>query len=345
MAGTKNSRKLYFFRNMNIINPETNQNSFTVIEQSVASKKEGTLPEDICLVTDDFVMIGDGATSKSKDFKIITNPTTGEIVTSGRLAAQVIAQRLSELDANIEPDIAIVELNNAIAQKYKELGLYEYMQSHSTDRMTASVIIYSRARGEIWILGDCQHMIDGVHNDNAKLIDEITGRTRSEISSLLQEGRTIEEIRAKVADNAAQYGWQVDTSELTTSQLQKSTDAPRTAIMSMLSTQQQFQNRPEGSPEHPLAYDVIDGLGQQNAGRVKVIKLTPGDHEIVLASDGYPQLARTLADSEIAREELLEQDSLLIGKSGQRYMSTKGMSKGQQSYDDRAYIRFNVHVS
>lgn len=325
-----------------IINPETDQNSFTVIEQFVESKKEGTLPEDVCLVTDDFVMVADGATSKSKDFKTITNPTTGETVTSGRLAALIIAKRLSELGADIEPDVAIIELNNVIANMYKEMDIYEHMQNNPTDRTTASVIIYSKARGEIWILGDCQHMIDGVHNDNSKKVDEITGQTRSAISTLLEENAPIEEIRNLVTANAAQHDWQVDTSGLTSEQLKSSTDPARTAIMSMLQKQQEFQNPTGGLLNHPLAYDVIDGFGQQNAGRVKVIKLTHGDHEIVLASDGYPQLARTLEDSEIARRTLLEQDPLLIGKSGQRYMSTKGMSEGQQSYDDRAYIRFKV---
>jgi hypothetical protein len=38
----------------------------------------------------------------------------------------------------------------------------ERLQTHPTERLTASAIIYSRCQNEIWMIGDCQCMTDSV---------------------------------------------------------------------------------------------------------------------------------------------------------------------------------------
>ena len=105
-------------------------------------------------------------------------------------------------------------------------------------------------------------------------------------------------------------------------------DTARDAIIPhMLETMQQ-QNK---------TYAVIDGfpIPQQY---VRVITLDFQPWEIVLASDGYPFLLPTLADSEQRLERQRLEDPLNIGT----FKATKAFLPGNNSFDDRSYIRFRV---
>ena len=57
----------------------------------------------------------------------------------------------------------------------------------------------------------------------------------------------------------------------------------------------------------------------------------------MLASDGYPHLKPTLDASEEALEKQLAADPLNI----RLFKATKGWVSGNNSFDDRTYIRFN----
>lgn len=105
-------------------------------------------------------------------------------------------------------------------------------------------------------------------------------------------------------------------------------DTAREAIIPhMLETMQQ-QNK---------NYAVIDGfpIPQQC---VRVITLDFNPWEVVLASDGYPFLKPTLEASEHRLEWQRKNDPLNIGE----FKATKAFSIGNNSFDDRAYIRFKV---
>ena len=90
-------------------------------------------------------------------------------------------------------------------------------------------------------------------------------------------------------------------------------------------------------------YAVIDGFPIYMDG-VKVVSLggvlpaSPDAHgrEIVLASDGYPFLKPTLADSEAALAHLIATDPQCI----REFIATKGLVGGNRSFDDRTYVRF-----
>ena len=58
----------------------------------------------------------------------------------------------------------------------------------------------------------------------------------------------------------------------------------------------------------------------------------------MLATDGYPFLCPTLAESEARLQQQRENDPLNIGD----FKATKGFMKGNNSFDDRTYIRFQV---
>lgn len=61
-------------------------------------------------------------------------------------------------------------------------------------------------------------------------------------------------------------------------------------------------------------------------------------NEVVLASDGYPFLKPTLAESEAALLHLIAHDPQCIHD----FIATKGLVAGNKSFDDRTYIRFRV---
>ena len=83
-------------------------------------------------------------------------------------------------------------------------------------------------------------------------------------------------------------------------------------------------------------YTVIDGTPIYMNG-IKTIDVSHA-REIVLATDGYPFLKPTLAESEAALRELLRQDPMLVTL----YQATKGFMQGNCSFDDRAYLRVKI---
>ena len=103
-------------------------------------------------------------------------------------------------------------------------------------------------------------------------------------------------------------------------------------------------------------YTVIDGFPVYREG-VKIVALemkpvsssietsfqehlkpVSSPNEVVLASDGYPFLKPTLAESEEALLHLIAHDPQCIHD----FIATKGLVAGNKSFDDRTYIRFRV---
>jgi hypothetical protein len=82
---------------------------------------------------------------------------------------------------------------------------------------------------------------------------------------------------------------------------------------------------------------VIDGFPVPDEG-IFVQRFPTDLHTIVQASDGYPYLQETLEASEQQLQELLREDPLLF----RRYKATKGMKRGNVSFDDRAYVKLKV---
>ena len=105
-------------------------------------------------------------------------------------------------------------------------------------------------------------------------------------------------------------------------------DIARLSIIPQMLKKMQKQN---------VTYAVIDGFPIPES-KVKVITLDFNPCEIVLATDGYPFLCPTLAESEARLQQQRENDPLNIGD----FKATKGFMKGNNSFDDRTYIRFQV---
>lgn len=81
-------------------------------------------------------------------------------------------------------------------------------------------------------------------------------------------------------------------------------------------------------------YDVLDGF-DINLDHINQYEVKQND-EIILASDGYPILKNSLAASEEALSNIINTDRFCY----KTFKSTKGVSLGNNSFDDRTFIRF-----
>ena len=176
----------------------------------------------------------------------------------------------------------------------------QLLQSHPTERMAASAAIFSRQRREIWLVGDCQCLVDGRLYENPKPYEQFIAEMRSAYIRLqLTQGRSVSHFMAH--------------------------DDGRDFILPVLTDSCKWQNK---------SFAVIDGFPMPT-DKVPVIEVSHAT-EIVLATDGYPHLCPTLAQSEQQLASLLAADPLCINS----FKATKGMKQGNCSFDDRAYIRF-----
>lgn len=219
--------------------------------------------------------------------------------TGGQLCAQQIMDTIHDLDENITGEAAVSQIYMDLKEMAKLRGL-EQKGIHCC----ASAVIFSCARREIWAIGDCQYMIDGQHYTNSKSIDRIMSEARvAAIYMLLQKGITEEQL------------------------LQH--DHSREIIFPLLQEQKYLENS-----KAPYGYSVFNCYTQPDF----IIQKVPDRCRIVLASDGYPFLRESLAESERELSELLKEDPLCYKK----YCSTKGLQAGNISFDDRSYIRFSL---
>ena len=109
---------------------------------------------------------------------------------------------------------------------------------------------------------------------------------------------------------------------------------PIICIYPFLQKQALLQNCPiEGQR---FAFPVFDGFPIQME-QVNVFPVGNAD-EIILSSDGYPHLYSTLHESECYLADILEKDPLCM----RLYKSTKGVKKGNRSFDDRAYLKIKL---
>ena len=269
----------------------------TIIEQTIVPKNPTKKSEDGIVVTDDFIAIIDGSTSKStirchRDISIRQH-------SNGELAMLTVAHFIRRMPKTASCHEFCMGATKAIRKRYKK-AMLEHLAQHPEDRLTASCIIFSRLRREIWMIGDCQCLVGGEYYDNPKPYEE-----------------ELAEARAAIIKSSPQP-WDHFLTD----------DTARQAIIPrMLETMQQ-QNK---------TYSVIDGFPVDER-HVRIITLDFQPWEIVLASDGYPFLCPTLAESEQRLEEQRQQDPLNIGS----FKATKAFARANNSFDDRSYIRFSV---
>ena len=288
-----------------------------IIESSIIGKKSPEACEDGMVVTDDFIAVIDGSTSKTPKH---LNPD----MKNGRYAMMLISEYIrEELKADASVDDFCQGVTAYIYNKvYEKLGVEERLKEHPEERLTASAILYSRTRNEVWMVGDCQAIIVGKLYENGKPYEQEIARKRVE---LIEQGLSPAEARKQIEP---------------------------LLIEAMLSGQNQTYTVIDGFPiyrEGVKVVSVSDSCSVQDS--VPASDSVPcsdsvsasgtifvSSSEIVLASDGYPFLEPTLAASEAALAEQIANDPQNIHS----FIATKGIVEGNKSFDDRTYIRFSV---
>lgn len=286
-----------------------------IIESSIIGKKSPEACEDGMVVTDDFIAVIDGSTSKTPKH---LNPD----MKNGRYAMMLITEYIrEELKADASADDFCQGVTAYIYNKvYEKLGVEERLKEHPEERLTASAILYSRTRNEVWMVGDCQAIIAGKLYENGKPYEQEIARKRVE---LIEQGLSPAEARKQIEP---------------------------LLIKAMLSGQNQTYTVIDGFPiyrEGVKVVSVSDSSSVQDS--VPASDSVPcsdsasasdtipsSSSEIVLASDGYPFLEPTLAASEAALAEQIVNDPQNIHS----FIATKGIVEGNKSFDDRTYIRF-----
>ena len=273
-----------------------------IIEQSLIAKNPKKKSEDGLVVTSDFIAVIDGSTSKSKR-------RFHPFMSNGEYAMHIVAAHIRRMSPQDTCHQFCIGVTRAIQKTYTPIwklhkaDIIDRLKEHHEERLTASAVIFSRLRREIWFIGDCQCLIDGQFFDNPKPYEQTLAEMRAtKVKELLADGKTQEELLTN--------------------------DEARDAIIPRMLQEMKNQN---------VTYSVIDGFRIPEQ-LVPVISLDFNPHEIVFASDGYPFLCPTLEASEARLAQQRETDPLNICA----FKATTGFTPGNLSFDDRTYIRFTI---
>lgn len=223
--------------------------------------------EDGIVVNDDFVAVIDGSTSKSSMQHSLFR-------SNGRYCMQLVSRYLRHAPKDITCRQFCSGVTAYVRKHYRKSRLLR-LSLQPAERMCASAVIFSRVNREVWLIGDCQCLINGELFENPKPYEQ----------------RLAEERAAIIRQMA-------DTSGLSIH------DTARDQIIPHMKEAMNRQN---------IDYAVIDGFPIPSE-HVKVITLDFRPWELVLASDGYPFLCSTLQESEERLARQLADDPLNIGQ-------------------------------
>ena len=280
-----------------------------VIERQIIGKNPKKKPEDGIVVTDNFIAVIDGSTSKATE-------RVSRWYSNGRLCMKVISRFIRKAPANITVDAFLKGVTEAVRKKYSSKRI-DFYAEHPEERITASCIVYSRLQRQLWIIGDCQCLVgkSGCKDDEYEFFDN-----PKPYESILANARA--EVARKL----------LDSGEVTTESLRRD-DVARASVIPQMIESMKRQN---------IDYSVVDGFKIPRQ-KVKVFTFDFEPWTIVMASDGYPILRPTLSASESALAEQCEKDPLNIGlNQSSHFMATKAFAEGFTSFDDRTYIRFTI---
>lgn len=266
----------------------------SVFEQCCISKTgDNRFNEDGLFVSDKFIVVIDGTTSKN-DY-LYNNKTGGQNI------RDIIIQSISSLKGKESCVEAISYIQNRIIEVFSEDNNFH---------ASATAIIYSINLRQIWFIGDCQAMVNGIGYSNKKEVDCVFSKARSiAISAILETGKSIDDLRKN--------------------------DLARELILPLLKYQSNLENT-----QGRYGYLVFNNrhMSQEYIKEKCVVIDVPNNSEVVLASDGYPQLCGSLSETEELLKELLKKDPLCY----KELIGTKGVIDGNISFDDRTYIRFST---
>jgi hypothetical protein len=219
----------------------------------------------------------------------------------GRWAMEACAEVVRALPPGIDALAAVSRLTSGLASRLSP-------QMSPAERPSAAVTIYSAGRREVWQIGDVGFHFAGLPAGEGrprKLVDEVAVAFRVAVLAA-------EEAAGRLRPGAHDRG--------------------REAARALISRQGFLRNT-----VGPYGYAAIDGRPVPRS-LVVVRPIPAGAGELVIASDGYPVIAGSLAESEATLARLLVLDPWCV----RELAGTKGVLDGQVSFDDRAYLRLVV---
>ena len=274
-----------------------------VIEKFLMGKfNNDALCEDGISISENFIAVIDGVGIQS-EFRY-NNKKPGKII------CDILLEAIPKLNPKLDCYQAIDFLNEYILNYYKNCGIYEKISDDAAKQPSASVILYSRYYNQIWLIGDCIALYGDNILENTLKVDELyTTIRRMILEYLLSTGYTEKQLLED------------DISKAFVKELEK--------------RQPYIRNKIYNSE---FDYVVIDGFNKPNKKLIKCIDVPKEVKEIVFTSDGYRKPFYTLKESEEYLKNIQKVDPLCYKEKKKK----KGFYTNQESYDDRAYIRFEI---
>ncbi|MGW3964957.1 hypothetical protein ACWED2_34420 [Amycolatopsis sp. NPDC005003] len=167
--------------------------------------------------------------------------------------------------------------------------------------------VLHRPRREVWRVGEGRVLLDGTPVPPRPTGERVVAEARALV------------LRRHLADGVPEATLLAE-------------DPGRAAVQELLRALTGLRNRPV--PRY--GYGAVDGQDVPD-GFVEVIPIPPEVHEVALTTDGYPEPAPDLAESERLLAGRLERDPLMLDPP-----ETKGLRPGANSFDDRAYLRLRL---
>ena len=141
------------------------------------------------MISDDFAAVIDGSTSKT-DFRL--RPPS----TNGRVAMEVISDYISTMPREITCEEFLEGITRHIHYIYSSRKAdLERARLHPECRLTASAAIYSAYHRQVWLVGDCQAIVDGQRHGNEKPHEHDIAARRAEY---IKEGVSPQEARRRI---------------------------------------------------------------------------------------------------------------------------------------------------
>ncbi|MCY1137174.1 hypothetical protein OWR29_04125 [Actinoplanes sp. Pm04-4] len=265
-----------------------------IVEQFVAGKTgDPEVCEDAIVVTAGHAAVIDGATDLSG--------RRYEGRAGGWWAMAACRDAIRQLPSGIDAYTAVEALTSELAARLPP-------ELPAIERPCASVTLYSRARREVWQIGDVGFAYAGLPpaiGQPRKLVDQIAASFRAAVLATEFAAGNLSPDRV-VAD-----------------------DPGRLAARALIGRQGVLRNT-----TGPYGYAAIDGRPVPPS-LVVVHPLPAAVGGLVIASDGYPSIGETLAATESELAASLRTDPWCLA-------GTKGVGPGQLSFDDRAYLRIRL---
>lgn len=222
----------------------------------------------------------------------------------GRVSRDIIQDVFQSLPPNTDKKVVLEKINEKFKEFYSQNSDMDF-EKNPLFRPTATLIWYNLDSNELVAIGDSKARVDGInYNDEPKYVDVLNSTLRVKILKDLK---------------------------LTPEQIEEN-DLGRFYILPLLKRQSEFQNN-QNAPK-AFQYWAIDGFNIPES-ELKTWKFEQRPKVIELSSDGYETYPKeaTIESYEKQLEAELKSDPLRIENP-----STKGVIKGNYTFDDRAIL-------